>query len=321
MEVTPVESEPITSVVIHPLVLLSVTDHIVRIGKISKQRVVGILLGSEKKGKVDCISSFAVPFDENESQGVWYIDFDYLDKMIKLLRKVNENETVVGFYSSNPKVTPLDIEIDMMIRRYTPHPVFVTMDIDNDVGDLPCRAFISEELTTKDTKDKQRIFKHIDVSIESLPVEEIGVEYMLKNINNPTLTSLSEQIKDKIIALKGLSDRLQLISTYLTEVGEDMTKYNVDIMYEVQNILNLLPNLQVESLNDALITKTNEFYMLLFLSTMIRSLIPIYELLKKKEAHLDELLNKHKDDGSFQSKHVHKKTLAEALEEEGGSFG
>lgn len=59
MEVTPMESEPITSVVIHPLVLLSVTDHIVRIGKISKQRVVGILLGSEKKGKVDCISSFA----------------------------------------------------------------------------------------------------------------------------------------------------------------------------------------------------------------------------------------------------------------------
>ena len=29
------------------------------------------------------------------------------------------------------------------------HWVFVTMDIDNDVGDLPCRAFISEELTTK----------------------------------------------------------------------------------------------------------------------------------------------------------------------------
>lgn len=49
---------------------------------------------------------------------------------------------------------------------------------------------------------------------------------------------------------------------------------------------------------------------------MIRSLIPIYELLKKKEAHLDELLNKHKDDDSFQSKHVHKKTLAEEIEEE-----
>lgn len=31
---------------------------------------------------------------------------------------------------------------------------------------------------------------------------------------------------------------------------------------------------------------------------------------------MDELLNKHKDDGSFQSKHVHKKTLAEEIEEE-----
>ncbi|KAK8812427.1 hypothetical protein WA158_007661 [Blastocystis sp. Blastoise] len=278
--------EKIESVIVHPLVLLSATDHIVRLSKISNHRVVGILLGSIKNGVVDCTSSFAVPFDEDSQQGVWYIDFDYLEKMKELMTRVNVTEKVVGFYSSNPKALPLDLEIDAMLHAYTPNPVFVTIDIDNDVGDLPAKAFISEELATKDGKDKQRVFRHLNVSIESLPVEEVGVEYMLKGINNTTLTSLSEQIHDKIIALKGLCDRLYIISQYLDDVSNDMSHYNIDIINEIQNIMNLLPNLQIESLSDALISKTNEFYAILYLSTIIRSMMPIYDLLKKKEEQI-----------------------------------
>ena len=43
--------QPIETVVVHPLVLLSVVDHYNRIDKVSSQkRVVGILLGSRRKG-------------------------------------------------------------------------------------------------------------------------------------------------------------------------------------------------------------------------------------------------------------------------------
>ena len=42
---------PIETVVVHPLVLLSVVDHYTRIDKVSSQRrVVGCLLGARKKG-------------------------------------------------------------------------------------------------------------------------------------------------------------------------------------------------------------------------------------------------------------------------------
>ena len=48
-------------VVVHPIVLLSVVDHFNRLSKIGNQRrVVGILLGSWKKGGVvDIATSFA----------------------------------------------------------------------------------------------------------------------------------------------------------------------------------------------------------------------------------------------------------------------
>lgn len=52
---------PISRVIVHPLVLLSVVDHFNRMGKIGNQkRVCGILLGSMKgKGLLDIANSFA----------------------------------------------------------------------------------------------------------------------------------------------------------------------------------------------------------------------------------------------------------------------
>lgn len=46
-------------VVLHPLVLLSVVDHYNRVAKDSRKRVVGVLLGSARRGVIDVANSFA----------------------------------------------------------------------------------------------------------------------------------------------------------------------------------------------------------------------------------------------------------------------
>lgn len=48
-----------TSVVVHPLVLLSAVDHYSRLGTNPAQRVVGVLLGSTTDGVVDVLNSYA----------------------------------------------------------------------------------------------------------------------------------------------------------------------------------------------------------------------------------------------------------------------
>jgi 26S proteasome regulatory subunit N8 len=47
------------TVAVHPLVLLSVTDHFTRVAKDTKKRVVGVILGESRKGRVDATNSFA----------------------------------------------------------------------------------------------------------------------------------------------------------------------------------------------------------------------------------------------------------------------
>ena len=49
----------IHTVIVHPIVLLGITDHVKRMSTMTKGRVVGVLLGSCRNGVVDCSTSFA----------------------------------------------------------------------------------------------------------------------------------------------------------------------------------------------------------------------------------------------------------------------
>jgi 26S proteasome regulatory subunit N8 len=51
-----------STVVVHPLVLLSVVDHAARAARQTKRRVVGILLGQNDGKKINVANSFAGEF-------------------------------------------------------------------------------------------------------------------------------------------------------------------------------------------------------------------------------------------------------------------
>jgi 26S proteasome regulatory subunit N8 len=76
-------------VVVHPLVLLSVTDHYNRVAKDTKKRVVGVLLGTRNQNRVDITNSFAVPFEEDlNNPKVWFLDHNFLESMYWMFKKV-----------------------------------------------------------------------------------------------------------------------------------------------------------------------------------------------------------------------------------------
>jgi 26S proteasome regulatory subunit N8 len=60
----------VVNVTVHPLVLLSAADHYHRVARGTRKRVVGILLGSVSRGRVDATNSFAVPFEEDTKNPV-----------------------------------------------------------------------------------------------------------------------------------------------------------------------------------------------------------------------------------------------------------
>lgn len=242
----------------------------------------GILLGQVVKGKVSCTNSFAVPFEEDEKDSsVWFLDHDYLENMFAMFRKVNARERIVGWYSTGPKIHTGDLQINDLIQNYCSEPVLVIVDVKpKDLG-LPTEAYISVDEVQKDGS-VNRTFEHLPSEINAADAEEVGVGHLLRDIKDASVSSLTGEITAKLAALKSLKSRLAELQAYLADVAEGRLPINNEIMYNMQDVFNLLPSLNIPDLVKGFNTKTNDMMLVLYVSALIRSIIALHDLVDNK---------------------------------------
>ena len=279
------------NVVVHPTVLLSVVDHYFRLAKETNRRVIGALLGEYIEGKVDITNCYAIPFEEDpKDKKVWYVDHVYSEQMLEMFQKINSKEKIVGWYSSGPKIRPHDIEINEVFRKYCQKPVFVIIDVQEKKEGLglPAESYIMKEEVDQDGQLIKTFFK-LNTTIEASLPEQIGVEFMLKDINDPNRAgSVSKIINDKEQSLRALIKKLTEIKEYLTKVIAGKIPVNSQIIYNIQEIFNLLPNFDTESLIKAMSIQTNNNYLVLYLSWLTKTVIALHKLLNNKIAIKEE---------------------------------
>ncbi|KAK7855010.1 26s proteasome non-atpase regulatory subunit 7 like protein a [Quercus suber] len=243
-----ISSKPIEKVIVHPLVLLSIVDNYNRVAKDTRRRVVGVLLGSTFKGTVDVTNSYAVPFEEDDKDpSIWFLDHNYHEAMFSMFKRINAKEHV-------PK----------------------------ELG-IPTKAYYDvEEVKENATQKSQKVFVHVPSEIAAHEVEEIGVEHLLRDVKDTTISTLANEVSGKLTALKGLDARLREIRGYLDLVIDGKLPLNHEILYHLQDVFNLLPNLNVNELIKAFAVKTNDMMLVIYLSSLIRSVIALHNLINNK---------------------------------------
>ncbi|GAA5958282.1 hypothetical protein JCM10213_007123 [Rhodosporidiobolus nylandii] len=286
------------SCTVHPLVLLSIQDHFHRVAKNTKKRVVGILLGQDNGTQgYNIANSFAVPFEEDEKDPrTWFLDHNYIESMNEMFKKVNAREKLIGWYHTGPKLRASDLEINEVIKRYTPKPVMVIVDVRPDSeragGGIPTDAYFAVEEIKDDGTATQKTFMHVPSQIEAEEAEEIGVEHLLRDVKNLSVGTLSSRVTDQLSSLRGLSTRLGEIKDYLELVVAGTLPVNHQIIYNLQDVFNLLPNLEAAVRGgdtDADGTKrpftvaTNDQLLVMYLSSLIRAVIALHDLVLNKQ--------------------------------------
>ena len=278
-------------VAVHPIVLLSVVDHYYRLAKETNRRVIGALLGEYVDGKVDITNCYALPFEEDpKDKKVWYVDHVYSEQMLEMFQKINSKEKLLGWYSSGPKIRPHDIEINEVFRKYCDRPVFVIIDVQEkkEAIGIPAESYIMKEEIDQDGQLIKTFFK-LDTKIEASLPEQIGVEFMLKDINDPNrVGSVSKIINDKEQSLKALIKKLTDIKAYLAKVIAGKIPVNSQVIYNIQEIFNLLPNFDNESIIKAMSIQTNNNYLVLYLSWLAKTVVALHKLINNKIAIKEE---------------------------------
>lgn len=88
------------------------------------------------------------------------------------------------------------------------------------------------------------MFFQLNVKIEGLPIEEAGVQHVLRSVRDASMVSIYNQINDKMVSLRGIEDRIHTIIEYLEHCSSSNPP-NSEIMNHIQTLLSSLPNLHV----------------------------------------------------------------------------
>jgi 26S proteasome regulatory subunit N8 len=193
---------------------------------------------------------------------------------------------VVGWYSTGPKLKEADLDINALLSRFTEtgDPVLVICEVQPKEIGLPFTAYYSvDEVRPDGTEKAKKVFVSIPTEVGQTEAEEIGVEHLLRDVKDATISTLASDVSDKLQALHGLKSRLEEIQEYMSMVIEGKLPINHNILGYLQDIFNLLPNMNVEALSKAISVKTNDMSLAIYVSSMIRSILALHKLIDNKE--------------------------------------
>lgn len=87
--------------------------------------------------------------------------------------------------------------------------------------------------------------------------------------------------------LKGLNSKLLDIKSYLEKVATGKLPINHQIIYQLQDVFNLLPDVNLQEFVKAFYLKTNDQMLVVYLASLIRSVVALHNLINNKIANRD----------------------------------
>merc|ERR1711951_117215 len=97
-----------------------------------------------------------------------------------------------------------------------------------------------------------------------------------------TMGTLSQQITNQLLGLKGLDGKLKDMHKYLEQVVDGKLPMNHQIVYHLQDIFNLVPDLMCETFVKSINVNTNDQMLIMYAASLIRSIIALHNLINNK---------------------------------------
>jgi 26S proteasome regulatory subunit N8 len=115
----------------------------------------------------------------------------------------------------------------------------------------------------------------------------ISNKIIFSDIRNATVGTLSQRITNQLMGLKGLTKSLYDVRAYLDKLLANKLPINHQILSHIQDIFNLLPDVTQQDLIKSIYVKTNDEMLLVYLSSLIRSIIALHNLIMNKIQNSD----------------------------------
>uniref|UniRef100_A0A9J7XPD9 COP9 signalosome complex subunit 6 n=1 Tax=Cyprinus carpio carpio TaxID=630221 RepID=A0A9J7XPD9_CYPCA len=166
------------SVALHPLVILNISDHWIRIRSQEGRamQVVGALIGKQEGRNIEVMNSFELLFHTVEDQ--IHIDKEYYYTKEEQFKQVFKDMEFLGWYTTGGTPDQSDIHIHKQVCEIIESPLFLKLNPMTKHTDLPVSVY--ESVIDIISGEATMLFAELPYTLATEEAERIGVDHVAR---------------------------------------------------------------------------------------------------------------------------------------------
>ncbi|EDQ89286.1 uncharacterized protein MONBRDRAFT_32483 [Monosiga brevicollis MX1] len=271
------------SALLHPLVILNISDHLTRRRAEAKSHNVtayGALFGKQAGRVVEIFNSFELLL----ADGIW--DLDFLNTRTEAFKRIFKDQDCLGWYATGSHVTADHLALHRQLLGLNEAPFFLLLDDQAQATreQLPITIF---ETIVELKDDEQHIhFAPTPYKLASEEAERIGVDH-IANVSASAvggqISAVRQQMQTHASALLMLQERIDVICDFLADIDAGKVQPSPALLRNIKGICSRLPVSQDPRLRAALLMESTDTETVNLLALMTQACDAIKQLTGKMQ--------------------------------------
>lgn len=273
-----INAEASLSAVIHPTVLLNITDYYTRTKcATSGDRVVGALVGVQRGRLLEIHNSFETPLNNNA------VDETFFQKRRDQIKQVYPSMEILGWYATGESVQTADKALHEWFTTVSDTTVFLRLDLNMKKAVTQLPAFLYESEVRQVGSTAQRVLIPVQFGIEASDSEGVAVSFLSKMTSSggDVGSRLQMHLSSLFSSVKMLSLRLKDIVGFLAAVKKGDAKPSPALMRLIANSCQRLPTLDTPSFQKAHFAEYNDSLLLAYLAVITKGVHTLNEVVDR----------------------------------------
>jgi len=272
------------NIMLHPLVIVNISDHWTRMKVQSKKpnpRVLGALVGIQTGRNLEIFNSFELPYDTKDNSII--VKAEYLNNKAEQFKKVFKDYEFMGWYSTGQGAVPADMEIHKQISEFNENPLYLHLNpiIATAQRELPISIYESELRVVDETPTQ--LFVKVPYRIETGEAERISVDHIARITpsGGGSGSALVSHMTAVHNAISMLTQRIKILVVFLEATKAGKIPVDHGLLRRVQSLVNQLPAIDTAQFQQEFINEYNDALLITYLASMTKGANTINEMIDK----------------------------------------
>lgn len=259
------------AVALHPLVILNISDHWIRM-RCQEGRpgqVIGALIGRQEGRSIEVMNSFELLAHSVDGHVV--IDKEYYYTKEEQFKQVFKELEFLGWYTTGGPPEPADINVHKQVCEIIESPLFLKLNPMTKHTDLPVSVF--ESVIDIINGEATMLFAELPYTLATEEAERIGVDHVARMTatGSGENSTVAEHLIAQHSAIKMLHSRVRLILEYVRAAESGAVPFNHEILREACALCHCLPVLSTDKFKTDFYDQCNDVGLMAYLGTITKT--------------------------------------------------